>query len=170
MARHAAQDEQIRQHVDHVDGLELPGDPDRQALVGELVDDVEHADTSVRRGCGPRRSRRTRRGCGARAAAGCRIRPPARAGRAWVASGGTFSPSRRQIRSTRLSLTIQPAARSSAADPAIAVAAVLAGQRDDVGGQPLFVVSAPRHLALRRAMLPEHRGRPGARTRVNSTS
>ena len=43
MARHAAQDEEIGQDIDHVDGLELAGDPDRQALMGELVDDVEHA-------------------------------------------------------------------------------------------------------------------------------
>jgi hypothetical protein len=43
MAGHAAQEEEVAEHVDHVRGLELAGDPDRQALVGELVDDVEHA-------------------------------------------------------------------------------------------------------------------------------
>jgi len=42
-------------------------------------------------------------------------------------------------------------------DLAIAVAAILSGQRDDVGDQPLFVFKAPRHLALRRAMLAERR-------------
>jgi hypothetical protein len=40
---------------------------------------------------------------------------------------------------------------------AIAVAAILSGQLNDVGGQPLFVFRAPRHLALRRAMLAERR-------------
>ena len=40
---------------------------------------------------------------------------------------------------------------------AIAVAAVLAGKLDDVGGQTLFVVAPRRHLALRRAMLSERR-------------
>ena len=70
---------------------------------------------------------------------------------------GTFSPSRRQIRSTRLSLTSQPAAPQQRGDLAIAVAAVLPGQFNDVGGQPLFVFTAPRGLALRRAMLPERR-------------
>ena len=40
-------------------------------------------------------------------------------------------------------------------DLAITVAAVLAGQFDNVGGQPLFIVSPRRRLALRRAMLPE---------------
>src|SRR6266545_1403286 len=43
MARHTAQDEEIRQDVDHIDGLQLPIDADRQALMGELVDHVEHA-------------------------------------------------------------------------------------------------------------------------------
>jgi len=38
-------------------------------------------------------------------------------------------------------------------DLAIAVAAVLPGQFDDVGGEPCFIVSALRYLALRRAML-----------------
>ena len=42
-------------------------------------------------------------------------------------------------------------------DLAIAVAAILPGQRDDVGGQPLFIITAPRHLALRRAVLAERR-------------
>ena len=42
-------------------------------------------------------------------------------------------------------------------DLAIAVAAVLPRQSDHVGSQPLLVFRAPRHLALRRAMLPERR-------------
>jgi hypothetical protein len=33
----------------------------------------------------------------------------------------------------------------------------LAGQFDYVGGQPLFIVAAGRHLALRRAVLTERR-------------
>lgn len=42
-------------------------------------------------------------------------------------------------------------------DLAIAVTAVLAGQFDDIGSQPLFIVAAGRRLALRRAMLTERR-------------
>jgi hypothetical protein len=42
-------------------------------------------------------------------------------------------------------------------DLAIAVAAILPGQFDEVGGQPGFIVTAPRDLALRRAMLTERR-------------
>src|SRR3954451_13701698 len=40
VARHAAQDVRVREHVDGVDCLELASDADRQALVRELVDDV----------------------------------------------------------------------------------------------------------------------------------
>jgi hypothetical protein len=42
-------------------------------------------------------------------------------------------------------------------DLAIAIAAILPSQLDDVGRQLLFVLTAPRDLALRRAMLPESR-------------
>lgn len=47
MARHAAQNEQVRQNVDDVGRVELATDPDRQALPSELVDDVEHAELSA---------------------------------------------------------------------------------------------------------------------------
>lgn len=43
MAGYATQDEKVGQDVDHVDRLELAIDVDRQALMGELIDDVEHA-------------------------------------------------------------------------------------------------------------------------------
>jgi hypothetical protein len=42
-------------------------------------------------------------------------------------------------------------------DLAIAVAAILPGQFDEVGGQPGFILSAMGDLALRRAMLAERR-------------
>lgn len=42
-------------------------------------------------------------------------------------------------------------------DLAIAVAAILAGKLDDVGGQTLFVIAPRRRLALCRAMLSERR-------------
>ena len=42
-------------------------------------------------------------------------------------------------------------------DLAIAIAAVPPGKLDDVRGQPLFVFTAPRDLALCRAMLAERR-------------
>ena len=42
-------------------------------------------------------------------------------------------------------------------DLAIAIAAILPGQLDGVGCQPLFIVTPLRDLALRRAMLAERR-------------
>ena len=55
-------------------------------------------------------------------------------------------------------------------DLAIAVAAILSGQLDDVGRQPRFIVTAPRDLALRRAMLPERGTGPalGNRQRLSN--
>src|SRR5437763_12562737 len=39
-----AQDEQVRQYVDDVERFEPAGYPNGQALVGKLVDEVEHAE------------------------------------------------------------------------------------------------------------------------------
>ena len=41
IGRDAAQDEQVGQDIDDVNGGKLPANPDRQALTGELVQDVE---------------------------------------------------------------------------------------------------------------------------------
>ena len=56
-----------------------------------------------------------------------------------------------------LVIDLPPRPAQELRDLAIAVAAVLPGQGDHVGSQPLLVFRAPRHLALRRAMLPERR-------------
>ena len=69
---------------------------------------------------------------------------------------GTFKPSRRQAFDP-LVIDLPPRPAQELRDLAIAVAAVLPGQGDHVGSQPLLVFRAPRHLALRRAMLPERR-------------
>jgi hypothetical protein len=53
--------------------------------------------------------------------------------------------------STRLSLTA--GTTQNLGDLAIAVVAILPSQLDDVGSQPLFIVSAPRDVAVRRAVL-----------------
>ncbi len=42
MCRDAPQDEEIGEHVDYVSGVELPVDPDCQALPCELVDHIQH--------------------------------------------------------------------------------------------------------------------------------
>ena len=39
------QDEEVGQDIDDVNGGKLPANPDRQALPGELVQDVERAES-----------------------------------------------------------------------------------------------------------------------------
>jgi hypothetical protein len=106
-----AQDKQVRQHVDDIDRLQPSGDPNGQALVGELVDDGEPPDLASVMGAllekivgpdlvGALGAQPDARSV-SRARLGCRT--------------GTLSPSRRQIRSTRLSLTGQPARRNNSA-------------------------------------------------------
>src|SRR5205807_10214014 len=99
---------------DHIGRLQLAGDTDRQAFMGELVEHVEHPmlasvmGTVLDKVVGPDMIALLRRS---------RMHDPSasqslpRLG----CLGGTFSPSRRQIRSTRLSLIIQPACRRSSA-------------------------------------------------------
>jgi hypothetical protein len=122
MPRDTAQNEQVGEHVDDVDRFEPACHPDRQTLMGVLVDDVEQTELAPIMGAlldkiikpapakaGDQtwlgRSARSRvhdpSASHSRPRLGCRA--------------GTFSPSRRQIRSIRLSLTSQPARRSSAA-------------------------------------------------------
>lgn len=45
-------------------------------------------------------------------------------------------------------------------DLPIAIAAILTGEFNDVGGQPFFVISPLRNVALRRTMMPEHTANP----------
>jgi hypothetical protein len=155
VARHAAQDEQIGQHVDDVRGLEPAGDPDRQALVGELVEDVEHPVLPPVMGpvldkvVGPD----VVGVLGSQPDAGPVRQPePATLGLlVWylepLASPDPFDP-----------LVVDHPARGRAqqlGDLAVAVAAILPGELDDVGSELFLVVPAPRLLALRRAVLAE---------------
>ena len=156
VARHATQDEEIGQHIDHIDGLELAGDLDRQAFVGKLVDHIEHAILASIVG----------------AVLDEVVGPDVIAVLGTQPDAGSV----RQPEPAALGLfmgDLQPLALPDPLDPfvvddparllqqpgdlAITVAAVLAGQCDNVGGEPLFVFSAPRYLALCRAMLPERR-------------
>ena len=50
MTGNATQDEQVRERVDNVDRLELAGDPNGQAFVGELVDGGFHRELGPRPG------------------------------------------------------------------------------------------------------------------------
>ena len=70
---------------------------------------------------------------------------------------GTFSPSRRQNPLDPLVVDEPACSAQQLGDLAVAVASVLPSKLDDVGAEPLLVVSTTRDLALRRAMLAERR-------------
>ena len=156
MARNAAQDEQIRQHIDHIDGLELSGDPDCQAFMAELVDHVEHSifpsfvGAVLDKVVGPD----VIAVLGTQPDAGS-VRQPQPAALGLFVGDLQPLPSPDPLDP----LVVDDPARllQQPGNLAIAVAAVLPGKLDDVGGEPLFVVTAPRCLALRRAVLPERR-------------
>ena len=156
MLGNAAQDEQVRQHVDDVDRLEPAGDADGQALVGELVDDVEHADFASIMGAildevvGPD----VIAALGPQPDARSVIQPETAALRLL---GGDLQPLASPDPLDPLVVDQPAGPAQQLGDLAIAVAAILPGQLDDVGRQPLFIVTALRDLALRRAMLPERR-------------
>jgi hypothetical protein len=131
------------------------GNPDRQALVGELVDDVEHAVLPSVMGAiqgkvvGPD----VVRVLGPQPDAGP-IRQPEPAALGLLL--GDLQPL--TAPDPLHPLVIGHPARSRAqqlGDLAVAIAAVLARKLNDVGGEPFLVVPAPRALALRPAMLTE---------------
>ena len=68
MARNAALDEEIREHVDHVCSAQSAHHADREAFVRELIDHIEHP-ILLHHGCGVRQNRTTTHGCGAPAVA-----------------------------------------------------------------------------------------------------
>ena len=159
MPRDAAQDEQVREHVDDVDRAQLPLHPDGQALAGELVDDVEHPVLApVMRAVldevvGPDVVRALRPQPDARAV----VEPePAPLG---------LPP--RHLEPLPPPDPLDPLAVHRPAripqqggDPAVAVAAVAGGERDDRGGQCRLVISCRQTFALRGAVLPENPARP----------
>ena len=113
MPWHAAQDEQVRQDIDDVGRVQPPADPDCEAFPGELVDHVQHADLAFVMGfvfdevvgpdvIGPLRPQPD---------TGSVVEPKPALLSCFC---GTLSPSRRQIRATRLRFTIQPERRSIA--------------------------------------------------------
>jgi hypothetical protein len=156
VARHPAKDEEVGQDIDHVDRLELTLYPDRQTFVGELVDHVEHAVFAAIVGAvldevigpdvvgmlGPQTNARA-------------VREPK------TAAFGLLSG---HLQSLTPPDPFYPAVADRPAglaqqggNLAIAIAAILARQFDDIGRQSFGILSAPRDLALRRAMLPERR-------------
>jgi hypothetical protein len=155
VARHTAQDEEIGEDIDHVRGLELAGNPDRQALVRELVDEVEHAVLPSVMGAildevvGPDVVRAL--GSGPEAGSVRQPEPPALG--LLLGDFQSLAPP-----DPLHPLVVDHPASGRAQqlrDLAVAVAAVLARKLDDVGRELFLVVPAPRALALRRAVRAE---------------
>ena len=153
---HAAQDEQVGQHIDDVDGFEPARYPDGQAFVGELVDDVEHAEFASVMGAlldevvGPD----VIGALGPQPDARAVIQPETPA---LGLLGRDFQPLAPPDPLDPLVVDQPAGSAQQLGDLAIAIAAILPGQLDDVGRQPRFVVATVRDLALRRAMLTERR-------------
>ena len=156
VAGHAAQDEQVRERIDDVDGFEPAGDADGQALMGELVDDVEHADSASIMGAildeviGPH----VIAVLGPQPDAGAVIQPKTAALRL---PGGHLQPLASPDPLDPLLVNEPAGPAQQLGDLAIAIAAIMPGQLDGVGRQPLFIVAAVWDLALRRAMLAKRR-------------
>ncbi len=155
VAGDAAQDEQVSERVNDIDGLEPAADPDGEALASELVDDVEHP-----------------------------ILPPVMGAILDEVVGpdmvGIFGPQANtgsvvEPEPPALGLLVrnlQPLASPDPVhpldphhparplqhhrDPAIAIATILGGKGNDVGGQGRLVIGCSGDLALRRSMLTQN--------------
>ena len=159
MAGHAAQDEQVRERVDHVDGFQLASDPDRQAFPGELVDYIEHSEAPSVVGAvlnevvGPDMVGMFR----AKPDAGVLVAPEPPALGLLVrnlqplASPDPLDP---------LAVHDPAGSMQHRRDAAIAVAAILSGERDDVGGQRRFIIRSCGDLALCGSVLAENKAGP----------
>src|SRR5215475_12823426 len=152
----APQDEQVGQNVDHIDRLELAGDTDRQAFMAELVEHVEHAVLASLVGAVLDKI------VGPDMIALLRPQPNARSvGQPEPAALGLLMGNLQPLTlpDTLDPLVVDCPARlaQQRSDLAIAIAAVLPGKLDNIGGETLLVVTTARDLALRRAMLPERR-------------
>ena len=154
--RYTAQDKQVREHVDHVHRLKPPRDPDRQALVGKLVDNGQHAILTPVMGpvfdevVGPDVVAVPRPQSDAGAVR--EPQPPALG-----LPGRNFEPLLPPDPLDPLIIHQPAGTPQQFGDLAIAVAAVLPGQFDNVSGQAFLVFGAPRLLALRRAVLSKRR-------------
>ena len=154
--RHAAQDEQVGQGIDHIDGLQFAINPDRQAFVSKLVDDVEHAELLSLMGSvldkvvGPDMVW----ALGTKTDAGAVIEPETAAFGLFLGNLQPLAPPQPLD-----PLVVHPPTRISQhrCNLAIAIAAILSSQFDQIGYQAVFIVAAPRDFALCRAMLAERR-------------
>src|SRR5215217_6420336 len=156
MLGHSAQDEEIGQHIDHVDGFQFAIDTDRQTLARELVDNVEHAiSPPVMRAIFEEIVRPDVIGS---------LWPQTDAGAVGQPKTPTFGLLVWDFQPLASPDALNPAIANHPAGPAqqgcnlaVAVATILASQFDDICRQPLRIHATLWQLPLRRAMLPERR-------------
>ena len=125
--RDAVQDEEVGQDIDGVNGGKLPANPDRQALTGELVQDIEGSK-------GP---------------------PVMRPVMHEVVGPDMVGPFGAQP-NTGAVVALPAGVAQQGGDPPVSVAAIPAGQLDHVCDQAILVVTPARDTALGRAVLPQH--------------
>src|SRR6516162_5544433 len=145
---------EVGQNVDHIDRLKLAVDTDRQAFMGELVEHVEHPVLASLVGAVLDKV------VGPDMIALLRPQPNARSvGQPEPAALGLLMGNLEPLTlpDTLDPLVVDCPARlaQQRGDLAIAVAAVLPGKLDNIGGETPLLVTTTRDLALRRAMLPE---------------
>src|SRR5690606_37881275 len=155
MAGHTTQDEQVRQGVDDVGRVELAIDADCKAFPGELVDDVEHAESPAIVGptldevIGPDMVRVL----GSKPDARSVIQPEPPLLRLLVGNLQPLPPP-----DSFDTLGVHPPALGPQhrRDPAIAITAIPGSKPDDISRQRILIGSAMRLLALGRAVLAEN--------------
>ena len=121
------QDEEVGQDIDGVNGGKLPANPDRQALTGELVQDIEGSK-------GP---------------------PVMRPVMHEVVGPDMVGPLGAQP-NTGAVVALPAGVAQQGGDPPVSVAAIPAGQLDHVCDQAILVVTPARDTALGRAVLRQH--------------
>ena len=148
MRRDTSDEEQVRQHIDDIGALELAGDADREAFPRELVDDIEHPERSAIMRAVVYEVVRPDvvRPFGAQPNARAVIQPKPFALRLF---GGNLQPFTLPDSLNTLVVHRPSGAAQKFCDPAVAIATVVAGERDDVGSQPFFISPAAWLLALR---------------------
>ena len=156
---YAAQDEQVGQHIDHVDRVEFALHPDRQAFPAMLIDDVQRAK------CPPIVGPMVHEV----------IRPDMVAIlRSETDTRSVVEPEPALLRLFRwhfqpltlpqtldpLVIDCPPCISEQGCYPPVAVTSVLSRQFDHVSNQQVFVRPSSGHLALRRTLLAEHAACP----------
>lgn len=162
MVRSPAHDEQVRQHVDDVGAIQLAGDADGEALACVFINDVEHpkSPTVMRPVMHEIIRPDVVRPLGAQPYARAIIQPEPLA--LWLLRRN-LQPRTSPDPFDTLVVDTAAGAPQQFRDPAMAIATVVTGQSDVVGGQPLLIFPTARRLTLCRTVLAEHPTEPALR-------